>query len=114
MDIARGSVLPAFAVPAASLERLATLPIERHSGSQYIRLMVLDRPGVIADIAAALRDEEISVEALLQRGRAPDEVVPVVITTHDTQDAAMTRALERIGEIEAVIEPPRRIRVEAL
>jgi homoserine dehydrogenase len=40
--------------------------------------------------------------------------VPVVITTHDTQDAAMTRALERIGEIEAVIEPPRRIRVEAL
>ncbi len=71
-------------------------------------------PRQIADIAAALRDEEISVEALLQRGRAPDEVVPVVLTTHDTQDAAMTRALERIGAIETVIEPPRRIRVEAL
>ncbi len=68
----------------------------------------------IADVAAALRDEEISVEAMLQRGRAPDAVVPVVITTHDTEDAAMTRALARIGALEAVIEPPRRIRVESL
>jgi homoserine dehydrogenase len=76
--------------------------------------MVLDRPGVIADIAAALRDEEISVEAMLQHGRAPDEMVPVVITTHDTEDAAMTRALTRIGALEAVVQPPRRIRIEAL
>ena len=114
MDIARGAVLPAFAVPARDLERPAALPIERHLGSQYIRLMVVDRPGVIADIAAALRDEQISVEAMLQRGRAPDEVVPVVITTHETEDAAMTRALARIAAIKAIIEPPRRIRIEAL
>ena len=65
-------------------------------------------------IAAALRDEAISVEAMLQRGRAPDEVVPVVITTHETEDAAMTRALARIAAIEAIIEPPTRIRIEAL
>lgn len=114
MDIARGDVLPAFAVPARDLARPAALPIERRLGSQYIRLMVVDRPGVIADIAAALRDEQISVEAMLQRGRAPDEVVPVVITTHDTEDAAMTRALARIAAIEAIIEPPTRIRIEAL
>jgi len=114
MDIARGAVLPTFAVPAGSLERLATLPIERHRGSHYIRLMVLDQPGVIADIAAALRDEAISVEAMFQHGRAPDKMVPVVITTHDTEDAAMTRALARIGALEAVVEPPMRIRIEAL
>ncbi len=114
MDIARGAVLPAFGVPAGSLARLATLPIERHRGSHYIRLMVLDQPGVIADIAAALRDEAISVEAMFQHGRAPDEMVPVVITTHDTEDAAMTRALARIGALEAVVEPPMRIRIEAL
>ncbi len=114
IDIARGTSLPTFAVPAKDLERLPSLPIERHLGCQYIRLMVLDRPGVIADIAAALRDEQISVEAMLQRGRAPDEAVPVVITTHDTEDAAMTRALARIAALDAVIEPPRRIRIEAL
>ena len=87
----------------------------RHVGRYYLRLMVVDRPGVIADIAAALRDEDISVEAMLQRGRAPPgESVPVVITTHETREANMTRALKRITGIEAVLEPPRMIRIEAL
>jgi homoserine dehydrogenase len=114
MDIARGAVLPAFAVPASALRRLPSLQMKHHVGCYYVRLMVLDKPGVIADVTAALRDEQISVEAMLQRGRAPDEVVPVVITTHETEDAAMTRALARIAAIKAIIEPPRRIRIEAL
>ncbi|MEE8506385.1 MAG: homoserine dehydrogenase, partial [Kiloniellales bacterium] len=114
IDIARGNSLPTFAVPAKDLKPMNSLPIERHVGSQYIRLMVVDRPGVIADIAGALRDEEISVEAMLQRGRAPGEAVPVVITTHETEDAAMNRALARINRLEACLEPPRRIRIETL
>lgn len=114
IDIARGGVRATFAVPAASLRRLASLPMARHEGSYYLRLMVVDRPGVIADIAAALRDQDISVEAMLQRGRAPGETVPVVITTHETREASMMRALERIAELEAVLEPPRLIRIEAL
>ncbi len=114
IDIARGGARATFAVPAASLRRLASLPMARHEGSYYLRLMVVDRPGVIADIAAALRDQDISVEAMLQRGRAPGETVPVVITTHETREASMMRALERIAELEAVLEPPRLIRIEAL
>jgi homoserine dehydrogenase len=50
---------------------------------------------------------------MLQRGRAPDEVVPVVITTHGTEGAATTHPLARIGGIEAVIEPLKRVRIEA-
>ncbi len=114
IDIARGTSLPTFAVPAKDLKPMKSLPIERHVGSHYIRLMVVDRPGVIADIAGALRDQEISVEALLQRGRAPGEAVPLVITTHETEDAAMNRALARIDRLEACLEPPRRIRIETL
>jgi len=114
IDIARGGGLATFAVPASALRQLPSLPMESHEGSYYLRLMVVDRPGVIADIAAALRDEDISVEAMLQRGRAPGESVPVVITTHETREANMTRALQRIEEIEAVLEPPRMIRIEAL
>jgi homoserine dehydrogenase len=114
IDIARGSAIATFAVPANALKRLPSLPMERHEGCYYLRLMVVDRPGVIADIAAALRDEVISVEAMLQRGRAPDEAVPVVITTHETREASMTRALARIADLAAVQEPPRMIRIEAL
>ncbi len=114
IDIARGIALPTFAIPAAELRRRPALAAERHVGSQYIRLMVRDRPGVIADVSAALRDCDISVEALLQRGRSPDEAVPVVITTHETTSAAMDEALSRIAGLKAVLEPPRRIRIEAL
>jgi homoserine dehydrogenase len=114
IDIARGIRVPTFAIPAADLRRLPALPIERHVGSYYIRLMVVDRPGVIADITAALRDQQISVEAMVQRGRAPGEAVPVVITTHETTEAGMARALAQIGGLDSVLEPPRRIRIEAL
>ena len=114
IDIARGLRLPAFTLPAGQLRSLPALQMERHEGAYYIRLMVLDQPGVIADVAAALRDAEISVEAMLQRGRAPGEAVPVVITTHDTQEARMMEALRRIGALSTVLEPPRMIRIESL
>jgi homoserine dehydrogenase len=114
MDIARGRAPMTFAVPAARLARAATAPMDRHRGAFYIRLMVRDRPGVIADVSAALRDQHVSLESMLQRGRRPDEMVPVVLTTHETEEAAMRQALARIEALDAVLEPPRIIRIEAL
>jgi homoserine dehydrogenase len=114
IDLARGRHLPAFAVPASALATLPAAPMEKHHGAYYIRLMVVDRPGVIADVAAALRDERVSMEAMLQRGRAPEEKVPVVLTTHETEEAAMRRVLKRIAALGTGVEPPRMIRIEAL
>jgi homoserine dehydrogenase len=114
IDIARGRRLPTFSVPAAQLRRVPASPMERHRGAYYVRLMVVDRPGVIADVTAALRDEQVSLESMLQRGRAPDEAVPVVLTTHDTDEASMRRALDRIAALRTVVEPPHMIRIETL
>src|SRR5437762_2442307 len=112
VDIASGRYVPAFGVPAASLNALPGAAMERHQGAYYIRLMVVDQPGVIADVAAALRDEHVSMESMIQRGRAPGEAVPVVLTTHVTVEAAMQRAIERIAALGSVLEPPRMIRIE--
>ena len=49
---------------------------------------------------------------MIQRGRAPGEAVPVVLTTHLTVEAAMRRALARIEALDTVLEPPRMIRIE--
>jgi homoserine dehydrogenase len=114
LDIAAGRHTPTFAVPASALEARPASPMLHHQGAYYVRFMVVDRPGVIADIAAALRDEQVSMEAMIQRGRAPGEAVPVVLTTHITEEAAMRRALERIGRLDTVLEPPRMIRIEDL
>jgi len=112
MDVARGRITPAFGVPVSRLADLSPAPVEGRRGAYYVRLMVVDRPGVIADVAAALRDENVSMEAFLQRGRSPGEAVPVVLTTHDTDEASMQRALAAIEAQDAVLEKPRMIRIE--
>jgi homoserine dehydrogenase len=112
VDIAAGRHVAPFGVPTAELRGLPGVPIERHHGAYYIRLMVVDQPGVIADVAAALRDEHVSMESMIQRGRAPGEAVPVVLTTHVTVEAAMRRALKKIEALDTVLEPPHMIRIE--
>ena len=112
VDIAAGRHVAAFGVPAAALAAMPGAPMERHQGAYYVRLMVVDQPGVIADVAAALRDERVSMESMIQRGRAPGEAVPVVLTTHATVEDAMRRALGRIAALPSVLEAPRMIRIE--
>ena len=69
VDIATGRHVAPFGLPIAALERVPGAPMERHEGAYYIRLMVKDQPGVIADVAAALRDQDVSLESMIQRGR---------------------------------------------
>ena len=112
VDVARGRTMPAFVVPAARLKDIKVSPMARHFGAYYMRLMVQDRPGVIAAVSGILAKERISVEGMLQRGRSQSGEVPVVITTHETEEAAMQRAVARIGKLKAVAEEPCIIRIE--
>lgn len=114
IDIARGCSVPTFGVPVEALEALPAAPMSGRQGAYYVRLMVVDKPGVLADVAAALRDEQVSVEQMIQPGRSPGETVPMVMTVHDTDEAAMLRAIDRIAANGSVVEPPRLIRIEHL
>ncbi len=113
IDLARGRATPVWGAAAGALSDAPSVPIAAHVGCYYLRLMVVDRPGVIADVAAVLRDHGVSLESMLQRGRAPGETVAVVLVTHETQESAMRAALDRIGTLEAVLEPPTMLRIEA-
>jgi homoserine dehydrogenase len=112
VDIATGRRVAPFGVPVSSLGRIPGAPMESHQGAYYIRLMVMDQPGVIADVAASLRDQQVSLESMIQRGRSESEAVPVVLTTHTTVEAAMQKAMSAIGKLKSVLEPPRIIRIE--
>jgi homoserine dehydrogenase len=114
VDIAHGRRPMTFQLPAGELSVPTRLGISERRGGYYIRLDVIDRPGVIADVTAALRDESVSLASMLQRGRAPDERVPVVLVTHETHEAAMSRALGRIAKLGAVLEAPVVVRIESL
>jgi homoserine dehydrogenase len=114
IDIARFRHTPPFGMAAQHLSAEPAVPIARRVGAAYLRLMVVDRPGVIADVSAVLRDHVVSLESMIQRGRAPGETVPVVLTTHPCEEAALAAALARIAKLGSVVEPPTMIRIETL
>jgi homoserine dehydrogenase len=112
IDIARGRLTPVWGAASGALSDAPSRPMSTHVGAYYLRLMVVDRPGVIADVTAVLRDHGVSLESMLQRGRSPGEAVPVVLVTHETNETEMRAALARIDALDAVMEPPTMIRIE--
>ena len=72
---------------------------------------------MIAEITAVLRDCGVSLKSMLQHGQArsarPDEAVPIVLVTHETQEMAMREAVGRIATLEVVVAAPNMIRIEA-
>jgi homoserine dehydrogenase len=112
IDLARGRAAPVWGAAVGSLSDAPSVPMSAYVGAYYLRLMVLDRPGVIADVAGALRDSGVSLESMLQHGRAPGEAVPIVLVTHETRESQMREALDRIQRLESVLERPSMIRIE--
>lgn len=115
-DLAAGRRLHAFGVPAAKLQPLKAAPMADHVGRYYIRLIVRDQPGVLADVSAVLRDEKISIESLVQRGRseAENQPVAVMLISHEAREADMARAMKKIGKLRSVLQAPALIRIEPL
>ena len=112
VDVARGRRMPAFVVPAKQLANRPAAPMDRHVGAYYMRLMVQDRPGVIAAVSSILAKHKISLESMLQRGRSESAMVPVVLTTHENSEASMRQAVKSIARLGAVLEEPCLIRIE--
>ncbi len=111
-DIAVGRHAPTFGVPAERLVAHPPADQTQRRGAFYLRLTVIDRPGVLADVAGCLRDAGVSVESAIQRGHDPEENVSLVLTTHTTTESAIADALARIEALRTVTETPRMIRIE--
>ena len=112
IDIARGHITQVFGVSNSSLVNFPSIPMNQHRGSYYMRLIVLDKSGVFAEIAAILRDHEVSMESVLQRGRNPGEPVPLVMVVHETLEANMSAAINEINQLDPIVETPFIIRIE--
>lgn len=114
VDIAAGRTARAFGRDTASLGALKTTPIADRHGAYYIRLNVIDQPGVIADVAGVLGKYGVSIKSVLQHGRQPNEPVPVVMTTHETTEATMRDVASALSALEAAAEAPILMKIESL
>ncbi len=106
IDIARGESGPPFAMPADALATAEAADSGERRGRAYLRFTVADRVGVLAEIAAAMRDAGVSIESLIQRGAPADGSVLVAIVTHDGPERCVAAALERLRGSQSLTGEP--------
>lgn len=114
MDIARGVKYLPLTLPVSALKDGVYADMQQCKSSYYVRLGVQDQPGVLADITRGLSAQGISMQAFLQHPHASGETVYIVLTTHETTEGAMQKALADIAALPSMKETPYLIRIENL
>jgi homoserine dehydrogenase len=90
----------------ARLGEYQPIPVTLHKSAYYLRFRVQDRPGIIAQLAAALAAENISIDAVLQLPNANWRDLPFVITIEPATEEAVRAAVARMAELNFLIEAP--------
>ena len=111
IDIARGTraggIGAPFSMPVAKLRTAGAADPGHRIGRNYLRFAVRDRPGVLAEITAAMRDAQVSIESLIQKGRAIDggEVL-VAMVTHEGPRSGIAEAIALLAQSDSLTAPP--------
>jgi homoserine dehydrogenase len=110
IDIARGTRVSTFGQPAASLAK-ATPAQTATPAPYYLRLILLDKPGALAKVAAVLGEAGVSINRMRQRSHDLN-TAPVLIVTHKTTRAALDTALAAMVGTNVVEGEPVALRIE--
>jgi homoserine dehydrogenase len=107
--------VPHLAFQPQSLSDTPILPVDAVVTAYYLRLRVLDRPGVLADITRILADLSISIDAMMQKEPGEgEEQVDIIMLTHRTVERNVNAAIARIEQLPTNLAKVTRIRLEEL
>jgi homoserine dehydrogenase len=107
--------VPHLAFRADQLSDTPILPIGEIDSAYYLRLRVLDKPGVLADITRILADQGISIDAMLQKEPSEGEhQANIIILTHVTREKNVDAAIARIEALASTVGSVTRLRLEEL
>ncbi|WEX78967.1 homoserine dehydrogenase [Sinorhizobium numidicum] len=107
--------VPAFGRPTKALLPYKRARIQSHEGGYFIRLKVLDRTGVFANIAGHMAENDISLESIMQHSKHyVDSAEPktIILVTHETFEASVRRAIVSIKGEGYLVGEPQVIRIE--
>jgi homoserine dehydrogenase len=107
--------VPHLAFQPNALTDIKILPMSEITTSSYLRLNVVDQPGVLADLTRILADATISIDAMMQKEPADNETrTDIVILTHQTQEKNVVAAIAKMEALSTVLGPVTKIRLENL
>lgn len=93
-------------------EEKSFCPVEKTESPYYIRLLVEDKPGVLAAIAGAFGAEQVSLHSVIQKSKV-NSCAELVLITNQVADASLRRAINTLGDLSVVNKVCNVIRVEA-
>ena len=108
-EISLNSFTPALGINFEILDNLEHFQFEDQYGSFYIRLNVLDKPGVLASITSEFKNNDISIETMIQnplKDSSHPKILPLIFTTHETYLKNINKCIERIINIQSVKHKP--------
>lgn len=114
IDIAREEFGPAFAMPVKALDEAEIADVGSRIGKHYVRLIVQDRLGVLAEIATAMRDAGVSIESFIQRGTETADDVVIALVTHEGPARAIQQALATLESSDFIIGTPMQMPILSL
>ncbi|HLB31511.1 MAG TPA: homoserine dehydrogenase, partial [Gammaproteobacteria bacterium] len=107
--------VPHLAFQPDALSDTRILSMDEVETAFYLRMQVVDRPGVLAEVTKILGDRMISIEAIIQKEQLDESMfVPVIFLTQRTREQNMREAIERIEMLSFIAGAVTRIRVETL
>lgn len=107
--------VPHLAFQPDSLSDMPVLSMDEISSGYYLRLEVLDQPGVMANIARILSEQDISMEAILQKEpQVKGSEVAIILLTRQVQESQMNSAITEIEALDSTLGEIVKIRVESL
>ena len=107
--------VPHLAFQPDQLADTRVLPMDEVITSYYLRMRVLDRPGVLADVTRILADLSVSIDAMVQREPGEgEEQVDIIMLTHQTREKHINAAIAKIEALAVVTGKVTRIRLEEL
>lgn len=98
IDIARGESGTVFAMPVSDMTESTRAESGNRRGKSYIRFIVADKPGVLAEITAAMRDAEVSIESLIQTEKTDEGSVLISMVTHQSLERDVIESLQKLSD----------------
>ena len=105
-DLRSGANLRAPSFAFWKLEEVTRAGIDSQVRPYYLRFLVDDRVGIIAQIAASLAEQKINIDAVLEEPCSETHNLPFMISVKPTTEAALSAALAKMREFEFLCEPP--------
>ena len=111
-SILRGNVKFPFSVPTKERKKLKYGDIADRFFSSYLRIEVIDKPGILSKITSIFSKNKVSIKRLVQNPNKNKKSSSIIIITHKSKDKSLNKILNEVARKKFIRKKPKLIRID--